>query len=112
MPALIHIARFRDFVAKAYDQISRVAGKSPEGTGAVAALAVVAVFSLAMAAVGGHLRSPADEVIDADMDVESLHTFAPVQSVLTMNAELAGHMSANSRVSRMPGGAFSRGTDR
>jgi endo-1,3-1,4-beta-glycanase ExoK len=61
MPAAAYFAKSRAFLAKAAEQISRLARKSPEGTGAVAALILVAVFMPAMSLVGGYLLSPATE---------------------------------------------------
>jgi endo-1,3-1,4-beta-glycanase ExoK len=66
MPSTARLAEFLSILSRARTGISRLAGKSPEGTGAVAALAVVAAFVPLMAVAGGSLRAEAAKVVAAN----------------------------------------------
>jgi endo-1,3-1,4-beta-glycanase ExoK len=65
MRAAAYLKKFRDFTATAYAEISRLARKSPEGTGAVAGLFTVPVVALLFGAVGGYLKpAPAPPIVE------------------------------------------------
>jgi endo-1,3-1,4-beta-glycanase ExoK len=89
MPAANSFKRFFDSVAKFYDEVSRLARSSPEGTGAVAGFLVAVVLSLVTTGVGAYRVALAEKAAEEAKSIASQEhpsQQAAIQAVVAVSA--------------------------